>query len=132
MARIEKASQSSEHVHDGQTTTGKALLQELAATLLARGVPGSGYVMVDIIGGEFVTGKTPEEARHRFEALHPGAEGWMQRFSDVVGGPKEVGEHAELQIGRVSAEQLGGKARSSTSMRNRRFARPDNNFSRTR
>jgi hypothetical protein len=34
--------------------------------------------------GEFVTGKTPDEARRRFASLHPGVVGLMQRFADVI------------------------------------------------
>lgn len=115
MARSDKARLESERVGESQTTTGKAVLQQLAGSLKARGVPATSYVMVDIISCEFVTGKTPEEARNRFELLHPGANGWMQRFSDVIGGPAEVAEDDE--------ESPVGRPRYAASMRDRRFAR---------
>jgi hypothetical protein len=40
--------------------------------------------MVNISNDEFVTGQSREQTRKRFEAMHPGAEGWMERFSDVI------------------------------------------------
>ena len=62
---------------------GKSILEKLAPSLHRRGVPSTSYIVVDTTTGDFVTGKTREEARERFKGLHPGAEGWMQRFGDV-------------------------------------------------
>ena len=62
---------------------GKNILEKLAPSLQERGVPSSSYIVVNTTSGDFVTGKTREEASERFKSLHPGAEGWMQRFSDV-------------------------------------------------
>jgi hypothetical protein len=63
---------------------GKSMLRKLGPTLRRRGVPAESYIVVDIVSGEFVTGKTREQAGQRFKSMHPGATGWMQRFGDVV------------------------------------------------
>ena len=64
---------------------GKLLLNTLASSLQDRGVPLTSYVMVNLASGEFVTGKTWEEAYKRFELMHAGEEGWIQLLGDVVG-----------------------------------------------
>lgn len=114
MARTEKPGLQSERVRASQTKSGKELLQDMAASLQARGVPASSYIVIDVIAGEFVTGKTPEEARLRFELLHPGVKGWMQRFSDVIGGPEELPD---------TAESAAGGGRGTAMLRDRRFTR---------
>jgi hypothetical protein len=50
---------------------------------------------VDNVSGEFVTGKTPEEAGQRFKSMHPGAKGWMQRFGDVIVEPEDLPRNAQ-------------------------------------
>ena len=62
---------------------GKSILEKLAPSLQKRGVPSSSYIVVNTTSGDFVTGKTREEAGERFKRMHPGANGWMQRFGDV-------------------------------------------------
>jgi hypothetical protein len=57
----------------------------LAPSLQDRGVPAASYIIVNPVNGEFVTGKTREQASRRFACMHPGVEGWMQRFADVIG-----------------------------------------------
>ena len=68
---------------------GKAILKMLAPSLQKRGVPSSCYIMVNILNDEYVTGKTRAQARKRFNSMHPGADGWMERFEDVTGEPDE-------------------------------------------
>ena len=62
---------------------GRSILEKLAPSLHKRGVPSTSYIVVNTTSGDFVTGKTREEARERFKGMHPGAKGWMQRFGDV-------------------------------------------------
>jgi hypothetical protein len=62
---------------------GKSILETLAPSLHKRGVPSARYIVVNTTTGDFVTGKTREEARERFKGMHPGAKGWMQRFGNV-------------------------------------------------
>jgi len=69
---------------------GESLLKKLAPTLQRRGVPPGSYIVVDTVSGAFVTGKTPEEASQRFQSMHPGADGWMQRFGDVIVEPEDL------------------------------------------
>lgn len=63
---------------------GKAVLRMLAPSLQKRGVPAASYIIVNPVNGAFVTGKTPEQASQRFACMHPGVEGWMRRFADVI------------------------------------------------
>lgn len=92
---------------------GAALMIQLTAELRARKVPDGSYVMVDIAGGGFVSGKTPEEVKERFELLHPGAEGWIQRFGGGAVAPD------------LSDPDSGDEATTATSNRGRTFARRD-------
>lgn len=64
---------------------GEVLLKALAPSLKKRGVPTASYVMVNILSGEFVTGKTLNEAAQRFKNAHPDGIGWVRRFGDIVG-----------------------------------------------
>jgi hypothetical protein len=64
---------------------GKSILETLAPSLHKRGVPSARYIVVNTTTGDFVTGKTREEARERFKGMHPGAKGWMQQFGNVGG-----------------------------------------------
>jgi hypothetical protein len=63
---------------------GKSILETLAPSLHKRGVPGARYIVVNTTTGDFVTGRTREEARERFKVMHAGAKGWMQRLGNVV------------------------------------------------
>jgi hypothetical protein len=87
---------------------GKSLLKRLGPTLRRRGVPADSYIVVDILSGEFVTGRTREQAGQRFKSMHPGATGWMQRFGDVILEPEDlptdaqspnVGSRSRLHVG---------------------------------
>ena len=69
---------------------GKSMLKKLAPALQRRRVPADSYIVVDIVSGEFVTGKTQEEAGQRFKSMHPGANGWMQRVADLIGEPEDL------------------------------------------
>jgi hypothetical protein len=78
--KIDRPKSPSGHTKD----RGKAILRTLAPSLQDRGVAETSYIIVNPGTGEFVTGKTPDEARRRFASLHPGVEGLMQRFADVI------------------------------------------------
>ncbi len=73
---------------------GKSILEKLAPGLQKRGVPSSSYIVVNTTSGDFVTGKTREEAGERFKRMHPGAKGWMQRFGDVSVEPGDCPKDA--------------------------------------
>lgn len=64
---------------------GQGMLNGLVARLKALGVPPTSYIMIDTASGEYVTGKSPEEAGKRFQSMHPGAVGWMCMFGDLDG-----------------------------------------------
>jgi hypothetical protein len=57
----------------------KAILLTLGPSLQERGVPRSGYIVVDVDSGEFVTGRSAAEAVGRFKVMHPRSRGWLQR-----------------------------------------------------
>ena len=69
---------------------GRSILKKLAPSLQSRGVPADSYIVVDIVSGEFVTGRTREQAGQRFKSMHPGANGWMQRVADVIVEPEDL------------------------------------------
>ena len=91
---------------------GKSILEKLAPSLHRRGVPTTNYIVVNTATGDFVTGKTREEARERFRGMHPGAKGWMQRFGDVsVASPVLAGsaQHARPAQPRTAMTSFTGK-----------------------
>jgi hypothetical protein len=45
--------------------------------------------MVNIGNGEFVTGRTREEALRRFDMLHPYAIGCVAQFEDIINEPSQ-------------------------------------------
>jgi hypothetical protein len=63
---------------------GRAILNTLCPNLQERGVQKNAYVMVNLANSLFVTGRSADEAMKRFDCMHPGAEGWMQRFGEVL------------------------------------------------
>jgi hypothetical protein len=69
--------------------SGERLLKALAPELLKRGVQTGSFVMVNIGNGEFVTGRTREEALRRFDMLHPYAIGCVAQFEDIINEPSE-------------------------------------------
>ena len=86
MANIKKTNGSRPVSHAGRIAKkSEVLLKMLAPYLRERGVPNSSYVKVRIVNSEFGTGKTRQEVNRRFELMHPGANGWLRRFGDVVG-----------------------------------------------
>jgi len=62
---------------------GKVMIRGLGPTLLTRGVPSTRYIKVNIESGAFVTGNTRRETADRFELMHPGAFGWMEKMPDL-------------------------------------------------
>lgn len=69
--------------------SGDRLLKALAPELLKRGVPSGSFLMVNIGNGEFVTGRTREEALRRFDMLHPYGIGCVAQFEDIIKEPSE-------------------------------------------
>jgi hypothetical protein len=69
--------------------SGERLLKALAPELLKRGVQNGSFVMVNISNGEFVTGRTREEAIRRFDMLHPYGVGCVAHFEDIISEPSE-------------------------------------------
>jgi hypothetical protein len=69
--------------------SGERLLKTLAPELLKRGVQTGSFVMVNIGNGEFVTGRTREEALRRFDMLHPYGTGCVAQFEDIINEPSE-------------------------------------------
>jgi hypothetical protein len=72
-----------ETLSDCPGRSGEHLLKTLAPELEKRGVQSSSFVMIDIGSGEFVTGRTREEALQRFDMLHPNGIGCVSRVSDL-------------------------------------------------
>ena len=68
---------------------GKSILKRLAPGLQLRGIPNDAFIMVNISNDAFVNGVSRDQTLLRFEALHPGAEGWMGRFGDYIDEPIE-------------------------------------------
>ena len=62
----------------------KALLVSIATELIKRNVPGERFIKLNLATGDFVTGKSADEADRRFEQMHPGVIGWMERLADMV------------------------------------------------
>ena len=92
---------------------GKAILKMLAPSLQKHGVPSSCYIMVNVLNHEYVTGKSPAQTRKRFDSMHPGADGWMERFGNVTGVPDEPsvvsgnGDHTPSSFSYTSKAKAG-------------------------
>lgn len=108
-------------VSAGAAQKGSIILKSLAPSLRERGVPSSSFIMVNINNGEFVTGKSPKEVGERFELMHPGEEGWMQRIGEVIGDPE--GDPAD-----ASSSELGAPLQAHDSILHARRRRPDRPF----
>ena len=63
---------------------GKAMLRSLVPALTERKVSGDRYIKVNLANGEYVTGNSASETERRFAQMHPGDDGWLERFRDVV------------------------------------------------
>lgn len=111
---------------------GKAILKRLASGLRQRGVPNSSYIIVNTANGEFVTGKTKDEARQRFALMHSGVEGWMQQLGDVIEDPDDLPTIARTPTASSSSRSLVAKARVDHQGRNRPFARREHDQFQTR
>ncbi len=68
---------------------GKAYLKKLAGELQALGLPRGGYVIVNVLTGDYVTGKSRREAQLAYRAAHKGSPGWASRIEDVEHGYDE-------------------------------------------
>jgi hypothetical protein len=69
--------------------SGERLLKALTPELLKRRVQNGSFVMVNMANGEFVTGRTREEAVRRFDMLHPYGTGCVVQFEDIINEPSE-------------------------------------------
>ncbi len=84
MLREGRATNSTpETLSDCAGRSGEQLLKTLTPELQKRGVQSSSFVMIDVRNGEFVTGRTREEALQRFDMLHPNGIGCVSQVSDL-------------------------------------------------
>jgi len=77
--------------------SGERLLKTLAPELEKLRVQSSSFVMIDVGTGEFVTGRTREQALQRFDMLHPNGIGCVSQVSDIFDQPpteRRIREHA--------------------------------------
>jgi hypothetical protein len=107
---------------DDSNHRGRALLKSLCAELRHRGVPRHSYIMVNLANGRFVTAKTADEALARFESLHPGTEGWLQRFGAVLGDPDVAATMASAAEFGVNSRSCRNESKFAQTRRNRSLA----------
>lgn len=71
---------------DFYRSRGQHHLQKLAGELKALGLPRGSYVFVNVLTGDYVTGKSRREGQLAYRAAHKGSPGWASRIEDVPGG----------------------------------------------
>lgn len=114
-----------QHAKNAGSTSrkGKVQFEALAPVLKDRGVPSSSFIMINVSNGSFVTGKTPEEVGQRFELMHTGAEGWMQRVGEVVSDPEGSSPDARSSEADAALPACATKLRTTRRQHVRSFAR---------
>ena len=65
---------------------GKVFLKKLAGELKALGLPRGGYVIVNVLTGDYVTGASRREAMVAYRSKYKGSPGWASRIEDVGNG----------------------------------------------
>lgn len=65
---------------------GKVYLKKLASELKALGLPKGGYVIVNVLTGDYVSGVSKRDALAAYRASHKGSPGWASRIEDVGHG----------------------------------------------